>query len=117
MASISSVVASGADVDGAATRRRNVPVAAPPATITPDVRPVEVDEKKAQAKKVSYRRKDKQCYCKSCVTDNSSFCTDREILPRSPRRMGIHHCTPCLHSIGLLYEIVQDRPLADSHMG
>lgn len=50
MASSNTGVASGADFDSQATRRRNVPSTSPSAGL---VNPIEIDEKKTQVKQVS----------------------------------------------------------------
>jgi hypothetical protein len=119
MASDKGAVASGADFDAQATRRRNVPSTAPNGGL---VNRVEIDEKKTQAKQVSFLIlfADKFPYVRGIqgISPADMYAlTEPTIDCTISRRMGVYHCTSDIHNTGILHTIIQDRFVTDCDLG
>jgi hypothetical protein len=116
MASDKGAVASGADFESTA-RRRNVPSTSPNGGL---VNRVEIDEKKAQVKKVSdynSARYGQCCMLQSKTAKKVQLPADRTNIHTIPRRMGVHHCPSHIHNTRILHKIIQDWSFAHRYVG
>jgi hypothetical protein len=115
MASANGAVASGADFDAQATRRRNVPSTSPNGGL---VNRVEIDEKKTQVKQVSsYLRAVGETLFLGAAGNRADRIIEPTICPGISRRVGVYHCTSDLHIPRLLHKTIQDRFITHCDLG